>query len=304
MRSNIAFIILSLLLLTDSNISSQIRISGVVADENGDRLESASVQELKTYNGALTDSTGRFFLIVSAKSLIRISYIGYADTIFKASEFFSDTIFLQPPLLEDIYVVTGYLNTFSIGYIGDYYYMPIGISISYFVPYHNRKSLMISAGASYKTNFKSNSDFSFQLTRINAVKYPKYSLDLSANYNYRYLVKGEINYKISDVSLEFKNSLLNQVSLSLGLLFRNEKYKASRQWGYLMGAEKYFYGINQLWTANVLLVGNNVEYGVSFYQSFPTSKWSWKSFIVGLEYHKYKEYNELNIALKYIVKYN
>ena len=305
MRSITVFIILSLLLLTNSNISSQIRISGVVADENGDRLESASVQELKTYNGALTDSTGRFFLIVSAKSLIRISYIGYADTIFKASEFFNDTIFLKPTQLKDVYVVAGYLNTFSIGYFGDYYFMPIGISISYFVPYYNRKSIMLSADASYKTNFKSNSDFSLQLTRINAIKYPKYSLDLSAYYDYRNLEIGDINYKISDVAIELKNSLFNQVSLSLGILFRNEQYiKASRQWGYIMGSEKYFYGINQRWAANVLLVGNNVEYGVSFYQGFPISKWSWKSCIVGLEYNKYKEYNELNIALKYIVKYN
>ena len=147
MRPSIVFIILSLLLLTNSNISSQIRISGVVADENGDRLESASVQELKTF--------------------------------------------------------------------------------------------------------------------------------------------------------------FNQVSLSLGLLFRNEQYiEAIRQWGSIIGAEKYFHGINQRCDANVLLLGINVEYGVSFYQGFPISKWSWKSCTVGLEYNKYKEYNELNIALKYIVKYN
>ncbi len=306
MRFNIVSIILSLLLLTNSNISSQIRISGVVADENGDRLESASVQELKTYNGVLTDSTGRFLLIVSTKSLIRISYIGYADTIFKASEFSNDTIILKPTqLIKDVYVVAGYLNTFSIGYFGDYNYMPIGIALSYFIPSHNRKSIMISADASYKTNFRSNSDFSLQLTRINAIKYPKYSLDLLAKYNYRNLEIGEINYKISDVTLELKNSLFNQISLSLGLLFRNEQYiETIRQWGSIIGAEKYFHGINQRWAANVLLLGNNVEYGVSVYQGFPISKWSWKSCIVGLEYNKYKEYKELNIAFKYIVKYN
>lgn len=305
MRLNIFFIILSLLLLTNSNISSQIRISGIVADENGDRLESASVQELKTYNGVLTDSTGRFFLTVSTKSLIRISYIGYADTIFKASEFFNDTIFLKSSQPKDVYVVAGYFNKFSVGYFGDYYYMPIGIAISYFVPYYNRKSIMILADASYKTDFKSDSDFRLQLTRINAIKYPKYSLDLSVYYNYRNLEIGETNYKISDVSLEFRNSLFTQVSLSPGLLFRNEQYfKTSRKWGYVMGAEKYFHSINQRWTAKVLLIGNNVEYGVSFYQGFPISKWSWKSCIVGLEYNKYIEYNEINIALKYIVKYN
>lgn len=65
---------------------SDIKISGVVTDQNGEPLIGANVQEKGTTNGTITDLDGRFSLSVPSGAILEISYIGYLSQETKVSE--------------------------------------------------------------------------------------------------------------------------------------------------------------------------------------------------------------------------
>ncbi len=59
-----------------------IRIAGVVRDENGRPMPGASVAIDGTSQGTIADEDGRFTLNVGAKDkTIRVSFVGYADRV-------------------------------------------------------------------------------------------------------------------------------------------------------------------------------------------------------------------------------
>ncbi len=53
------------------------KLTGVVKDENGETIIGASVIEVGTSNGVITDMDGKFELSIQANSSIQISYVGY-----------------------------------------------------------------------------------------------------------------------------------------------------------------------------------------------------------------------------------
>lgn len=53
------------------------RVTGLVADKNGEPIIGANVVEKGTTNGTVTDMDGKFSLLVSEKAILQITYIGY-----------------------------------------------------------------------------------------------------------------------------------------------------------------------------------------------------------------------------------
>lgn len=56
---------------------AQSAIHGTVKDTNGDAVIGATIKEMGTQNGTVTDFDGKFSLNVSAKAKLEISYVGY-----------------------------------------------------------------------------------------------------------------------------------------------------------------------------------------------------------------------------------
>lgn len=88
----------------------QMKISGVVKDENGETIPGANILIKGVTNGTVTDIDGNFSLNVAPGSVLTISFVGYINTEVKilASKTFY-TIDLRPEsqLLDEV-VVTGY----------------------------------------------------------------------------------------------------------------------------------------------------------------------------------------------------
>lgn len=68
-----------------SVVQESVKITGVVLDALGEPIIGASIVEVGTTNGTITDFDGRFELNVSSSSKIKISYLGYKDFEFPAS---------------------------------------------------------------------------------------------------------------------------------------------------------------------------------------------------------------------------
>ena len=54
-----------------------VKIAGKVIDEQGEGVIGANVMEKGTTNGTITDLDGKFYLEVSGKSILQVSYIGF-----------------------------------------------------------------------------------------------------------------------------------------------------------------------------------------------------------------------------------
>jgi TonB-linked SusC/RagA family outer membrane protein len=84
-----------------------ISVSGRVLDETGEGLPGATIQEVGTGNGVITDIDGNFSLKVAAGSQISISFIGYVTQIVNASENLNISLTPDVTALDEI-VVIGY----------------------------------------------------------------------------------------------------------------------------------------------------------------------------------------------------
>ena len=56
-------------------------ITGVVMDASGESIIGASVVEVGTTNGVITDISGKFTLMVDPNGKIKVSYIGYQPQV-------------------------------------------------------------------------------------------------------------------------------------------------------------------------------------------------------------------------------
>lgn len=74
------------LMLSITAFAQRSQVSGVVVDSQNEPVIGASVLEIGTQNGVVTDIDGRFSLTVANGARLRISYIGFKTLEVKASE--------------------------------------------------------------------------------------------------------------------------------------------------------------------------------------------------------------------------
>ena len=103
--------LLMLLLIFSAVVMAQGKrtITGVVTDASGESVIGASVVEVGTTNGVITDIDGKFTLMVDPNGKIKVSYIGYQSQVLdvKGRNSFNIKLKEDSEMLEEV-VVTGY----------------------------------------------------------------------------------------------------------------------------------------------------------------------------------------------------
>lgn len=102
-------LVVMLLTLPLLSLAQNTTISGRVIDDTGEGLPGATIKELGTTNGVITDLDGKFSLSVAADARVSITFIGFAEQVFAATEVVNLEIELrQDETLLDEVVVIGY----------------------------------------------------------------------------------------------------------------------------------------------------------------------------------------------------
>lgn len=95
------------LFLSVSVFAQQVKVSGNVADKNGEPIIGANVIVKGTTNGTITDYNGDFTFLAPANSVISISFIGYKPQTLKAGQNLKIVLQDDAVLLEGV-VAIGY----------------------------------------------------------------------------------------------------------------------------------------------------------------------------------------------------
>ncbi len=108
-KFNFRFLLMSLVgIFSALNVMAQdIVIKGHVQDETGEPIYSATVQQVGTSNGCVTDIDGNFSLKAPKGAVLRFSFIGYKAQEIPAAASMKVTLEEDSELLEDV-VVIGY----------------------------------------------------------------------------------------------------------------------------------------------------------------------------------------------------
>ena len=102
------FLILCLLCSIGA-IAQKKSITGVVTDATGETVIGASVVEVGTTNGVITNLDGKFTLMVDPNGKIKVSYVGYQPQVIdvKGKNSFNIKLKEDSEMLDEV-VVTGY----------------------------------------------------------------------------------------------------------------------------------------------------------------------------------------------------
>lgn len=113
-----------LFLCISSSLWAQIRVRGVVYDESKEPIIGASVLEVGTSNGVISDLDGVFELMVKEGAEIQFSYVGYISQTLKATPSITVEIKEDTQLIDEVVVVgygatkrknfTGSVSTFKV----------------------------------------------------------------------------------------------------------------------------------------------------------------------------------------------
>ena len=105
---NIHALLISCLLLVGVSAFAQNTVNGTVVDAaNGEPIIGASILEIGTTNGTITDWDGNFSLTVKPGAKLAISYMGYKTQELAATPNMSVKLGEDSELLEEV-VVVGY----------------------------------------------------------------------------------------------------------------------------------------------------------------------------------------------------
>jgi len=274
---------------------AQIEIIGFVYDKaNNLPIAGANIYEENTTNCVISDYSGKFKITVNDSAAVLISYIGFLDTTIIAAEYQGDKILLE----EDKNVIIDYFyaNSYFVGYFGDLNKFPYGISIYHMRPYLFYHLVKLSGQFNYKTDFKSNYDLKFTLKKTDLINLNRYKLSALASFQKREYMDLNIN----DYDIVLNNYIINRFSISSGYALKedfSENYNLNH--GVLIGISKYFTKTLTFISSDITFYTDFAEYGFTVLQRLSNTKKYLSNFRFGIEYQKYKEYNEFNIVARY-----
>jgi TonB-linked SusC/RagA family outer membrane protein len=107
MKNQVTSCLMMLLLFCSSAVLAQTTASGTIVDATGEPIIGASVLEVGTSNGTITDFDGNFTLNVSDGAQLNISYVGYKPQTLAAAADMQIRLAEDTEVLEEV-VVTGY----------------------------------------------------------------------------------------------------------------------------------------------------------------------------------------------------
>lgn len=82
-------------------------VTGTIVDENGEPIVGASIQEVGTNRGTISDLNGRFSLSVRPKAQLKITYLGYKSVTLNAKDKLKVAMDVDQANLDEV-VVVGY----------------------------------------------------------------------------------------------------------------------------------------------------------------------------------------------------
>ena len=105
---HILFSLLALMTVSAASLAQTIKVQGTVIDkELNESIIGATVMEIGTQNGVLTDIDGHFTITVKKGARLRISYIGYATQELAATDKMHILLSEDAKIMNEV-VVTGY----------------------------------------------------------------------------------------------------------------------------------------------------------------------------------------------------
>ena len=107
MKNQFKNCLMMLMLFCSSAVLAQTTASGTIVDATGEPIIGASVLEVGTSNGTITDFDGNFTLSVSDGAQLNISYVGYKSQTLAAAANMQIRMAEDTEVLEEV-VVTGY----------------------------------------------------------------------------------------------------------------------------------------------------------------------------------------------------
>jgi hypothetical protein len=93
---------------------------------------------------------------------------------------------------------------------------------------------------------------------------------------------------------------MHRFSVSLGYAMKedfSENYQLNN--GVLIGLSKYFNKTLTFISSDITVYEDFTEYGFSVLQRLSYYKKHWSNFKLGIEYQKYRDYDEFNIVTRY-----
>ncbi|MBN2756487.1 MAG: carboxypeptidase-like regulatory domain-containing protein [Bacteroidales bacterium] len=294
-----------LLIFNNLAVFSQTNISGKITDKDTNEIIGALISEINSQNKTFSDLEGNFNLSVSDSSLIKISFVGYKDTIIKSADLQDIAVILQQIEIDDNVLIiddSHNVNIYALGYYADYKYMPYGISFGYFRPHllKKLKSAMISSFV--KTNFENNYNLNLYFSYFDLIKLRKYSASLGINYNYSKIEINTISADIEDVNLLLGNTFYKKFNFWTGVIFRKQNYEVQKsEIGYYFTSNYSFSKLNNAIYSSISVFNNYYEYSFTFTQGLSKTRNNLRNMYILLNFSQYKYYNELNFGLDYSI---
>jgi len=229
-------------LFLGNHICAQKTVYGLVLDERGDALIGVNILQLSTGAKTITDIDGKFEIqLTSNTSCIKITYIGYKDTVVCNVKDTIISIKLMPNLnFKEKNVVCidfQYADNIMVGINSDLIHNFYGISLSNFTSYFFNMPLMTVSQFVYSTDFNNNLNLHIGIARFHGknyknfhwgvaydfdkiiindtksnLKYYSHKFNTTWNYKTAYLLLG---YGYSRINSVFHNGLLAGVAFNI-----------------------------------------------------------------------------------------
>jgi hypothetical protein len=279
----------------------QKTVNGKLIDENKEPLIGASIYEVGTNLGVISDIDGKFTLTTSKNnSCIRITYIGYKDTIICNSTNSLNLIQLFPATrnvndsVDWAIIDRMYVNNLRLGFQSEIIHNPYGVLINNFTPYLFHIPIMTQIKFNYNTNFQNNQHLIFGIGRYKGSKFKK--IDFGVSYEFEKLYLND-NIDFDYLSHKFYFDLkIRDTYYFLG--YGHSKISDNFHNGILAGISTTIPKI----LMNIFIKGNywfdNFEYSIDLSKTIPKTK-----FMGNIGFKQFDKYKEIRLGLTYGMTY-
>lgn len=287
----------SLLICYTAQTYGQLKISGKIFDDTGEKLPGVIIKELGTENGTVSDTCGNFVLSVSnSESIIEVLFVGYKRQEIKIGEKRYFDVKLKVDCIIDFFDYNDICLGFSSGVlnhpIGGFGYIKLPIP----------KIGLMYGEFDYQSDFENNYKMEIHSGLLHFVAECDYYGDIYLNYR-----------KIVNQDFYFSNySIISKLNLSQPRIFQNYStfyfgygmasltepdIKYINQSGYIVGLGAF------IGKPLYLSISLKAIYWTNYWEYMSEIEWEYKRVLISMNYDKFKNFNELNLKLGYIFNY-
>ena len=272
---------------------SQVKVSGYIFDKTDNSpLPGVNICEVNTKNCVQTDFNGKFEIVVKdSLAIIDISYMGYKRIKINVKDYKGENIYLEEDAIIEIDCV--YPDRIYFGYYGDLTKFPYGINFYYDVPYRFLGALF------YKTDFDSHYDLKLKLDKI-SINEINFHRHIAPSFIFQKRKYYKLNINDYQLVLSFP---LKKIIPQAGFALKYDYQKESLDKAVILGFSKYIQPTLSKVYSKISLYKDCSEYNIGLEQRLAVKKKFWRNIRLGVQYQKYREYDELNFLVSYLFFY-